>query len=84
LKQPSVIELFNGDKPDATECMLMKVDDDGDNDGPGFDSTPAISSRNATTTVEIDITSCGRYGRRQFSDSDFSLENHYKLSQTNL
>jgi len=41
LKQPNVIESFNGDKPDAAECMLMKVDDD--DDGPAFDSTPAIS-----------------------------------------
>jgi len=51
LKQPSVIESLNGDKPDAADGLWMTVADDG----PGFDSTLAISSMNATTTVEDNI-----------------------------
>ena len=55
LKQLNVIEVLNKDEPDTAGCLLVTVE----SAGPGLDSTPAMSSRNATTTVAVDFNSKG-------------------------
>ena len=54
LKQPNVIESLYGVEPDMARCLLVTVES---SDDAGCDSTPAMKSRNATTTVAVDFSS---------------------------